>query len=249
MTPLTILIVEDNTITAMHLRQTLEQAGHTVTGMARTLQAALTAVKNQLPDLALVDIQLDEKSTGNGVATARELLAYQHMPIIFLTADPELETYQSAIEMMPAAYMLKPFRADELLMNINLAYHNFQSTQGGMADALQTGYVWVPIKEGLEKVAVAQVLYIEADKSYANIVMADASTHLVTTNLTTVAQYFRLNSFFRISRSHVVNLDQVKQLKGNSLIFLDGKTALDIQPSGRKELIKRLTVIRTKPPK
>jgi CheY-like chemotaxis protein len=37
MTHLAILIVEDNTITALHLRQTLEAAGHSVTGMARTL--------------------------------------------------------------------------------------------------------------------------------------------------------------------------------------------------------------------
>ncbi|MBO0937035.1 response regulator [Fibrella sp. HMF5335] len=249
MTPLAILIVEDNTITAMHLRQTLEKAGHTVTGMARTLQSAVTAVKTQRPDLALIDIQLDEKSTGNGIATARELLEQHHMPIIFLTADPELATYQSAIETMPAAYLLKPFRTDELLMNIDLAYHNFQSTQSETVDALMATYVWVPIKDGYEKVTVADVLYIEAAKSYAHIVLADASKHLVTTNLNTVAQYFRGATFFRLSRSYVVNLSHVKQLKDNSLIFSDGKITLDIQPTGRKELIKKLTVIRTKPPK
>jgi DNA-binding response OmpR family regulator len=103
----------------------------------------VTAVNSQRPDLALVDIQLDEKSTGNGIATARELLVQHHMPIIFLIDDPELATYQLAIETMPAAYLLKPFRTDELLMNIDLAYHNFQSTQNGVSDELLAGQgIW-----------------------------------------------------------------------------------------------------------
>lgn len=43
MTPLKVLIVEDVVLAAMDLCRTLEKAGHTVTGMARTFQDAVQA--------------------------------------------------------------------------------------------------------------------------------------------------------------------------------------------------------------
>src|SRR5919199_2098452 len=97
MEPLNILIVEDETITAMDLRETLEEAGHKVIGIARDLQTAVKLVRSNPPDLALVDIQL-EGSTGDGIATAKELLTYHRMPIIYLTANSEQETFQAAKE-------------------------------------------------------------------------------------------------------------------------------------------------------
>lgn len=245
MEALKILIVEDNTITAMDLRETLEAAGHSVTAVARTFQSALKAVRTSSPDLALIDIEL-EGSTADGIETAKELLAHHSMPIIYLTANSEPKTFQSAKETLPAAYLLKPFRPDELLLTIELAYHYFQSMLASPNGGPVSGQLFLPIGKGHEMINLNDVLYIEADGAYVKVVLNDKQTHTVSTNLGQIALYFRTPNFFRLSRFHLVNLNYIKRLKDNGLVLSDNQTVLTIPAASRKELMKRLTVVRTK---
>lgn len=243
---LKILIVEDETVTALHLRQTLELAGYTVTGIARTLQAAIKLVKSDPPDLALIDIQLADESVGNGIDTATELREIHPMPIIYLTASSDSDTFQAAKETLPAAYLLKPFRADELRLHVELAYHYFQSTMQSLTGEPTPGYLFLPVGRGHEKIELDDVLYLEAYGAYARVFMADKTSHTVSTNLGQLEQYFRTPNFFRLSRFHVVNLNAIKRLKENDLLLIDGQTTLSVPASSRKELLKKLTVVRTK---
>lgn len=246
MTPLHILIVEDEIITAMDLRQTLEEAGHRVIGIARTLQAAVKAVKAQPPDLALIDIQLDASSTGDGLATARELLAHHPMPIIYLTANSDPEAFRAAKDTLPTAYLLKPFRPDELKLHVEVAYHYFQSTLLNPVPEPTPSHLFLPIGKGHEKILLNDVLYAEADGAYVKIYMADKIIHTVSTNLSHLAQYFRTPNFFRLSRFHLVNIDHIRRLKDNGLVMADNQATLPIPAASRKELLKKLTVVRTK---
>lgn len=248
MISLKILLVEDVIVTAMDLRQTLEKAGHKVTGIARTLQAARQSVISNPPDLALVDIELEKHSVGNGVDTAKELQLYQPMPIIYLTANSEPAMFLSAKETRPAAYLIKPFNATELLFNVELAYHYFQARRIASADARMPGYLLLPVGKGLERINFDDVVYMEADGAYAKIIMVDKSVHTVSTNLGQLEQYFQLPNFFRLSRSHVVNLNYIKRLKDSELILDNGRIVLPVPNTSRKELFKRLTVVRTKKP-
>ncbi|GAB3993087.1 hypothetical protein GCM10028807_27490 [Spirosoma daeguense] len=247
MTSLKILIVEDIIITAMDLRQILEKAGHKVTGIARTFDAARKSVIANPPDLALIDIELEKSSTANGIDTAKELLILHSMPIIYLTANSEPAMFESAMATQPAAYLLKPFKANEILFTIELAYHNFQNTRSIPADMSAQEYLLLPVGKGLEKIDLADVMYLEADGAYAKVILADRFVHTVSTNLGQLEQYFRVNNFFRLSRFHVVNLDYIKRLKDGELLLIDNQTILPIPATSRKELLKRMTVVRTKP--
>ena len=245
MKSLNILIVEDNTITAMDLRETLEGAGHRITVTARTFQSALKSIIANPADLALIDIEL-EGSTANGIDTAKELLAHHDMPIIYLTANSEPKTFQSAKETRPAAYLLKPFRAEELLFNIEVAYHYFHSILANPTGESVSDHLFLPVGKGHEKIQLDEVLYVKADGAYVKVVMADKQTHTVSTNLSHLEQYFRTPNFFRLSRFHLINLDYIKRLKDNGLVLSDGTTVLPVPTTSRKELMKRLTVVKTK---
>ena len=243
MEPLKILIVEDETITAMDLRETLQSAGHTVTAVAHDYQTAVKALKNQLPDLALIDIRLDG-SPADGIATAKELLTYHQMPIIYLTANSEPETFQLAKQTLPAAYLLKPFRHDELKLQIELAYYYFQSKRTGTDGS---GYLYWPVDEGYERIDPRQVLYLQADGAYAKaFVVGVEQPYHISTNLKHLAQYFPLPNFYRLSRSLIINLNYLKRLEHNHLFLSDHKTPILVPTASRKELLKQLTIIRTK---
>lgn len=245
MNALKILIIEDETITAMDLRETLEEAGHTVTAIARTFEQAMRAVTSNPPDLALIDIHLSE-STADGIATARELLARHRMPIIYLTANSETQTFQLAKETRPTAYLLKPFRPDELKLQVELAYHYFQSMPGATGLSA-SGKLYLPIGKGYEKIDPDQVLYLKADGAYVKVFLINKETaYHISTNLGHLAQYFLTPNFYRLSRSLLINLHHIERLEQNSLFMINDRTPIPIPAASRKELLGKLTVVRTK---
>ena len=245
MNPLKILLVEDETITAMDLRETLQEAGHQVVAIARNFEQALAAVKTHLPDLALIDIHLEE-SSADGITTARELVAIHRMPIIYLTANSEPLTFEAAKKTLPAAYLLKPFRHDELKLQVELAYYYFQSLLKEPAGAPASGYLYLPVDKGYEKINPNDVLYVEADGAYVKIFLINQKTHHISTNLSHLAQYFHTPNFYRLSRSVLVNLNYLERLEHNHLFLIDHQAPIQIPVANRKELLKKLTIIRTK---
>lgn len=255
MTALKILIVEDNTINAAALRETLEGAGHTVTAMVSTFDLVMKALQLNPPDLALIDIHLGKDDTGkdrvNGIEMAKELTRRHRMPIIYLTGNNEPDTFRAAKETLPAAYLLKPFRPDELTLQVELAYYYFQATGTNPSAGSVPGPLYLPVEGGHEKIDLKDVLYVKADGSYTMVFLADEqkydkSKYYISMNLSNLAQYFTTANFHRLSRSYLVNLDYIKRLKDDCLYLVDNKTVLPIPATNRRELLRKLTIVRTK---
>ncbi len=115
-----ILIVEDELIVAMDLKQVLEQYGLEVVGVAESAYVALQIAVEARPDLALMDINLAGHM--NGIDTARQLRAYG-VPSVFLTAYCDDTTLANVAEEMPYGYLIKPFSSRELKIAIQIALH------------------------------------------------------------------------------------------------------------------------------
>ncbi|CAN5355266.1 N/A [soil metagenome] len=241
MNSLNILIVEDENITAVDIQETLEKAGHQVTAIARNFQEAVAAVKHCPPDLAMIDIRL-EGSSADGITTARELLNQHWMPIIYLTANSESQTFQRAKETSPAAYLLKPFRHHELAFQVELAYINQHNR-----NQLTSTTLFLPINKGHEKIEKDNVVYLLAEGAYVKVYMVgEDKPHLLAMNLGYLAQYFSTANFHRLSRSLLINLNHVSRLERNQL-FLHKLPAPIIIPEGnRVDLMKKLAVVRTR---
>jgi CheY-like chemotaxis protein len=80
-TPLTILIVEDETLIAMDLQGLLEDAGYRVLGPVGSVTDALGVLDNEAPDMALLDVNLG----GETVFPVASALARRNARIIFLS--------------------------------------------------------------------------------------------------------------------------------------------------------------------
>jgi len=111
-----ILIVEDEVITAMDLRETLRGLGYDVTGAVSTGEAAITAIEESPPDLVLMDILLDGEVDGIHVAeTIRSRFA---IPVIFATSQTDDMTVMRAMSASPYGFIIKPFETRELFAMI-----------------------------------------------------------------------------------------------------------------------------------
>jgi CheY-like chemotaxis protein/DNA-directed RNA polymerase specialized sigma24 family protein len=106
--PADILIIEDQPLTAAHLEDLVTDARHRVTGIARTHQEALKLAQRTKPDLILSDIQLADGSSG--VEAVNEILGDLEVPVIFVTAHPEMLLTGGKPE--PAFLIAKPFNAE-----------------------------------------------------------------------------------------------------------------------------------------
>ena len=244
MNSLKILIVEDEIITAADIEETLEKAGHQITAIVRNFNEAMASVKTQQPDLAILDITL--KDSSDGIYTASELLKLHPMPIIYLTANSESQTFQRAKDTLPAAYLLKPFRHDELALQVELAYYNYKANLKSPNDPSVSEAVFLPFDKGLKKIIKQDVLYLKADGAYVKVfLMNETAPYLFSMNLGHLAQYFSTSNFYRLSRSLLINLNHLERLERDQLYMLNQEHPIQIPEGSRSELIKKITVIRT----
>ena len=104
-----VLVVEDEVIIAYCSAAMLEDAGFTVLGPAHTSGEALELARNQRPDVALVDIDLE--IPGAGIGLAHQLRTHYGTAIIFTTG--QMDEARAHCDMAAAA-LSKPYDPAEL---------------------------------------------------------------------------------------------------------------------------------------
>ncbi len=120
-----ILVVEDEPILAMAMEVKLKKLGFGVSGIATSPDSAIVHVENHYPDMAIVDINLNNASK-NGIDVANYIWKNFNIPIIFLTSYYNNKIMDEAMEAEPYAYLVKPCRNEELKAAINTSMHKHQ---------------------------------------------------------------------------------------------------------------------------
>lgn len=122
-----ILVVEDEMIISMEIKQKLQTMGYVVTGQAITGESAIQKAGETQPDIILMDIRL--KGEMDGITAAKRIIDLYDLPIIFLTAHSDKATLERAIAVSPSGYLLKPFKERELMTNIEMSLHKHRVRQ------------------------------------------------------------------------------------------------------------------------
>ena len=114
-----VLVVEDEAITGMDIRQSLINRGYAVPEVVCSGVDAVAAAESLHPQLVLMDIRLPGEI--DGVEAARRIHYQLNIPIVFLTAFADLATLERAKAAEPCAYLLKPFDETLLATTIEIA--------------------------------------------------------------------------------------------------------------------------------
>ncbi len=127
-----ILVVEDEIILALGLKNKLESLGYVVTDIAASGNETLHKVGENKPDLIMMDIVL--KGDMDGIETAAILNETESIPIIYLTAYADDEILKRAATTEPYGYILKPYKEKELKANIEMAIYRKNSEKEEVMD-------------------------------------------------------------------------------------------------------------------
>jgi PAS domain S-box-containing protein len=120
-----ILIVEDESIVAWDLRETLEKLGYRVVDLVASGAEAIDAATSSRPDLVLMDIRL--AGTMDGITAGAEIYDRLDIPVVYLTAHADERTLERATQTNPFGYIIKPFRWQTLQSTIKVALQRHHS--------------------------------------------------------------------------------------------------------------------------
>jgi PAS domain S-box-containing protein len=118
-----IMVVEDEGVVALQIREALQGLGYEVPVVALTGEEAVARLLQTEPDLVLMDIQL--RGTLSGIETADRIRKRLDVPVVYLTAFSDVETLAQAQLTEPYGYVLKPFEEKSLhaIIQMSLLKH------------------------------------------------------------------------------------------------------------------------------
>lgn len=122
-----LLLVEDEIIIAMSEANLLMQNGYDVI-IATSGKKAIEKIGNT-PDISLILMDIDLGKGIDGTETAKIILDYKEIPIVFLTSHTEKEIVSKVKEITRYGYILKGSNDFVFLSSIEMAYELFDSHQ------------------------------------------------------------------------------------------------------------------------
>ncbi|WP_324720977.1 LytR/AlgR family response regulator transcription factor [Salinimicrobium sp. HB62] len=241
-----ILVVEDEMVIAANISLQLTSLGYEVTGIVPRGEEALMHVKDNPPDIILLDINL--KGDLDGIETALEMQKMQNIPLIYLTANIDDAHFNRAKDTHPYGFISKPFKKLDLQRAIELTISQINSKNTEKTNGtpqkdetfILSDCIFVKHLNSMVKVNIEDILYIEAERNYCRI-FSNSKEYLVVMTLKEMDKRLPSKHFLRVHRSYIVNISQVKEVAIGHLVI--GRKAIPVSKSLKEELLKRLQTI------
>jgi len=119
-----IMVVEDNNIVVMELRDRLQNLGYAIAAVAPYGEEAIEKAAETRPDLVLMNIRL--RGDIDGIEAAKEIRERFDIPVVYLTALTDQDTVRRAEMTEPYGYIIKPFGERELQASIEAALYQHE---------------------------------------------------------------------------------------------------------------------------
>ncbi|MGI9205903.1 MAG: LytR/AlgR family response regulator transcription factor [Woeseiaceae bacterium] len=225
-----VLVVDDEAPARARLLRLLDDVGeYTVVGEAGNGREALDIVKQDRPDIVLLDIRMPGM---DGIETAQHLNMLESPPaVVFTTAYDEYAI--DAFEANAIGYVLKPIRRERLDQALQqaarLSAGSLQQLRATSDATEQRKHVCARAQGELKLIPVADVFCFVADQKYVSV-MHEGGQDLIDDSLKSLEDEFS-DQFVRIHRGALVSLAAVDALKktedGRTRVMLRGLDIVD----------------------
>ena len=136
-----VIIADDESLIRMDLREMLTNLGYLVVGEVSDGRSAVNQARELRPDILIMDIKMPDM---DGIDAAKILTEERIAPVVLLSAYSQRDLVERAREAGVVAYLVKPYREEDLTPAIEVAlarFREFQDLQKQVTDlqlALET---------------------------------------------------------------------------------------------------------------
>jgi len=214
-----------------------------VVGEANSVASGKSAIRNKIPDLILLDIKMDD-GTGFDLLQAFDTINFK---IIFITAYEKhaIEAFKfSAVD-----YLLKPVNPEKLAEAVQRAEKLVQQTFIKQLDALkeninplstQNKKIVIKTLDNIYLLNTQDIIHCQSDDCYTIIESANEDKIVVSKVLKEYDELLSNHGFFRVHRSHLVNLQHIKRFEkqeGGYVVMSNGEK-IPVSSRARERLLE-----------
>jgi two-component system, LytTR family, response regulator len=247
-----VLVADDEPLARERLRTLLAREDWVeVVGECPDGTHAIDAIGRLQPDLVFLDVQMPGAS-GFEVIDA---VGPAHMPlVVFVTAYDQYAL--RAFDVHALDYLLKPFDRDRFQEALLRARQQLERRPSGDLERrlLELVQDLKPSAHRLERFVIksgGRVFFVRADEidwieaagNYVKLHVG-GEAHLFRETMNALESQLDADIFFRIHRSHIVNIERVKELQpwfnGEYVVFLRSGTRLTLSRGYREKLQERI---------
>lgn len=252
MEKLNIFIVEDESIVAKDIQNSLTKLGYNVVGFANNGKDAIEKIIELMPDLILMDIMI--KGPLTGIEVSEKIKEKMNVPVIFLTAYADEGTLSRAKITEPYGYILKPFKEIDLHSTIEMAVYKHQKDSALLKerdflyslvenkDEKAKDILFVKSNSRLVKVYLKDIYFVEALKDYV-IINTEFSRYTVHSTMKELDKKLGNVEFVRVHRSFIARLDKIQSIDNANVVLENEKKIIPVGGSYREELMQKLNLL------
>ncbi len=249
---LKLVIADDEPLARERLRELLaDEPGVDIVAECATGTETILAIKKQRPDVVLLDVRMPEMDAFEVIRA----LGKDHLPvIIFVTAHDQFAV--RAFEANAADYLLKPFDRDRLRQALQRGRERAKrkAQSHSMAEVLNLlsrlkrssklpRRFAIRLGERILVVKPDEIDWIQGAGNYSELHVGGA-VHLLRGTLSELEQQLSPNTFIRISRSLIVNVDRIQEIQakshGDCVVVLRDGIKLSATRNHREKLLRWL---------
>lgn len=119
-----VLIVDDESLIRMDLRDIIESCGHEVVAEGTNGVEAIKLCKEYKPDIILMDVKMPEL---DGIEAARQIGFHHEAPVVLLTSYSQQDLIDKARESGVYGYLIKPVHEEQLVPTLEMALGRYNS--------------------------------------------------------------------------------------------------------------------------
>jgi two-component system LytT family response regulator len=190
------------------------------------------------PDVIFLDVEMPN---GDGFSLL-ERFEEINFQIIFTTAFDDYAI--KAIKFHALDYLLKPVDIDELRLavaNVEKILQSKQPLENRYSELIlsrkmeHSGKLALPIKDGIIYLSISEIVRVESDGAYSIFYTTCGKKYLSSKNLGEYEEILPALGFFRIHRSHMVNVKKVKKFIRGDGNFIEMEDGSQVEIARRKK--------------
>jgi two-component system LytT family response regulator len=216
-----------------------------VIGEANSVETAVALIQETQPDLVLLDVQMP----GGSGFTVLESVDRVGFKVIFITAFDQYAL--KAIKFSAMDYLLKPLNSAELIAAI--AKYDATNKGGERVDGLianiksapQFQKLAVPSTGKIAFLTITKIVRCEADGAYTLLYPENAQRVMSSKPIKEYEELLSDHFFFRIHRSHLINLKMVNTYtKGNKdIVEMKDGSKIEVSRKRRTDFISAMAQV------